>query len=135
MDPVTAIQLASAVFTFVQAGAAVLKTAREIRDSADGLSDDVRSRRVVVESMEGVTAKLMDADKSGLSSSLSALVAECQNLSGKIKECLSKIETSRLGRFGTAGKALFKKNELEGLEARLDRCRSQLEVELTNLRE
>lgn len=62
MDPVTAIQLASSVFTFVQAGTAVLKTAREIRDSADGLSDDVRNRRVVAESMRGALAKLKNAD-------------------------------------------------------------------------
>lgn len=141
MDPVTAVQLASAVISFVQAGAVVLKTAREIRDSADGLPDDIRNRRVIVESMKGALAKLKDAcgsttaGKSTVDRSLLDLVAECEDLSKKIEGCVEKIQKSRLGTFGSAGKALFKKNELEGLETRLDRCRGQLVFELGNLRE
>ena len=137
MDPVTAIQLASAVLSFVQAGATVLKTAKEIRDSADGLSDDSRSRQVVAESMNRAIRKLRaaDHDKIAFDPSLSRVVAECEDLSGKIEACLQRIQTSRFGRFGSASKALFKKDELEELERKLDRCRSQLELSLGNLRE
>lgn len=137
MDPVTAIQLASAVLSFVQAGATVLKTAREIRDSADGLSDDSRNRQVVAESMRGAIRKLRAADQGKIACdpSLSKVIAECEDLSGKIENCLQRIQKSRFGRFGSASKALFKKDELEGLERKLDRCRSQLKLALGNLRE
>ena len=141
MDPVTAIQVVSAVFSFVQAGAAVLKTAKEIRDSADGLSDDSRSRRVVVESMQGAIKKLRATNLGEKSSDqardtpLFNLVVECEDLSGRIEKCLGKIQKSKFGRLGSASKALLRKDELEALETRLGHCRGQLELELGNLRE
>lgn len=123
--------------SFVQAGATVLKTAKEIHDSSDGLSDDSRNRQVVAESMKAAIRKLRaaDHDQGIFDPSLAKVVAECEDLSGKIEDCLQRIQTSRFGRFGSASKALFKKDELEGLERQLDRCRSQLDFALGNLRE
>lgn len=102
MDFVTALSLGSSVITFVQAGATVLKTAKQIHDSADGLSEDTRTRHALVNSMVKAVEKLKENEHEAISSdsSISNLVVECDNVSKKIQACLQKIEQSRWAKVG-----------------------------------
>ena len=138
MDPLTVISLVSNILSFVDAGSKVLSGAIEIYKSPDpsGLTEEARSTEVVVEEMRRLCSKLQPPNDAQLpeEKALCVLAKECNSIAQRINVLVNKMKlgTRRtfVGSLVSSGKWLFYKSEIMELQAKLDHCRGQLNLEL-----
>ncbi|KAM7183315.1 hypothetical protein V8F20_012664 [Naviculisporaceae sp. PSN 640] len=122
MDPVTAIGLASGILSFITFSGKLIAGAIKIHDTTDGHVAENRSRELVIQEMKKMSERLLAPDDSsfvGQDKGLCLLAAECSTLSNDPLALLERIKPKDC------------KSKAESLW--LDRCRSQLELQVTFL--
>lgn len=135
MDPLTAIGLASNIVSFIDFGAKVLSTAREIYNSTSGDTSSNRNYESVAHQLEKFAVDLLTADTfSGKEKALCALAQECRDLAIQIQDLLQKSrpkdpKSKRQVAWSTLKSLKYKEERLE-LQERLGNCRDQLALQL-----
>ncbi|KAG8167626.1 hypothetical protein KVR01_003315 [Diaporthe batatas] len=140
MDPLSAIGLVSGVITFIDFGYEVISAAREVRASSSGTTAANNHIKFLNERMEAVASDLTVARSSGIMSAdnqrLTELADKCLELSGGLKKLLDKLRAknpkSKRQVLSSIMKNVKKKDEKKNLEARLDKCRQQLHLQLSH---
>lgn len=139
MDPFAAIGLAGNIITFLEFGYNVLSKAREIQNSGRGISSSNQALASMTQRLQDVASSLSGNGTTAISESLAQLVAECHKTSQDLLNMLEKLRASSPASTRSSLRAAFremsgkKKNEVHELEKRLDRCRQQLNLELSSL--
>ncbi|KAK4212618.1 hypothetical protein QBC37DRAFT_441338 [Rhypophila decipiens] len=140
MDPVTAIGLASGILSFVTFSSKLINGAIKIHNTEDGRLDDNRTLELVVEEMRRLSERLLTGDDSRLAcedNGLRLLARECHNLSKELIALLKRLKpkdaTSKTQSLWSAVKNVTHDKEKVELEQKLERCRSQLELQITFL--
>ncbi|KAM7218002.1 hypothetical protein V8F06_006685 [Rhypophila decipiens] len=140
MDPVTAIGLASGILSFVTFSSKLINGAIKIHNTEDGRLDDNRTLELVVEEMRRLSERLLTWDDSRLAcedNGLRLLARECYNLSKELIAMLKRLKpkdaTSKTQSLWSAVKNVIHDKEKVELEQKLERCRSQLELQITFL--
>lgn len=140
MDPVTAIGLASGILSFITFSSKLISGAIKIHDAVDGHLAENRSRQLVIQEMKKFNARLLapnDSTLVGQDKGLCALATECQTLASDLIALLERIKPknhkSKAQSLWSALKNVIHEKEKIDLEQRLDRCRSQLELQITFL--
>ncbi|KAI1354836.1 hypothetical protein F5Y01DRAFT_272832 [Xylaria sp. FL0043] len=126
MDPVTALGLASNIYTFVEVG---FKAVRQYRDFQRNRLDETRDnaeRRIIAEELRNVSGGLI-ADGPP---SLTVLGEECRRLCGELLELLDKLAiknpNSTRERIGAIVRSYRRSADITSLENRLSMYRNQL---------
>ena len=135
MDPITAVSLVSAVFSFVDFGFKLVRGARAIHKSASGTPDETRTQEVVIGNLKELCIRLTpprtDVSISGEDASLCELAAECRDLSDQLIALIQKGKpggrTSWLRSTSAAFSKIVNESKTASLEQRLENCRRQLE--------
>lgn len=140
MDPACAIGLVSSVITFIDFGYEIITAAKEVRASATGTTTANNHAEFLNTRMEAVANDLA-ASKSnpgGASSDarrLAELADKCLALSNDLKSLLDKLRAdnpkSKRQVFSAMVQNVRKKDQKKELEARLDQCRQQLHLQLS----
>lgn len=141
MDPVSAVGLASAILTFVEAGLKLIKTAHGIHTSVDGVLEENRHRENISVEVKQAATRLETTATSGLTpeqQSLCDLTKKCKETSKELLTTLNKVKpkpspSNPLKTFGYALKASKKASQIEDLENRLKDYRDQLTLALVEL--
>jgi hypothetical protein len=140
MDPFAAIGPASSIVQFVDYSTKFINGARDIYDSASGMTEDNKSLESIVNEMKLLSSKLLPrtgGPRSEDEKALCHVAAECNILSDQILELLGKLKPKvRKSKHQSAWAAvknkIHEREKLE-LEKRLGNCRSQLELQLNIL--
>ncbi|KAI4638616.1 hypothetical protein J4E93_009917 [Alternaria ventricosa] len=140
MEALTAIGLIANIIQFVDLGAKLVGSAKEMRDSASGMTVEDKSLEEVTIEMRDLTLRL-EAPKTRASSqderALRLLAQECRELSDQILRLLKKIAPSKpnstLRSIRSAIRTIKYKDEMRELEEKLAKCRSQLHLHLSRL--
>lgn len=139
MDPFAAIGLVSSIITFIDFGYELVSVAREIRGSATGSSIendriDFLNARMEATATE-LSAQNTTAGTTPAERRLGELSEECLRLSHDLRKLLEKIKvrdlSSKRQLIASVIRDLRKKDEKKDLETRLDKCRAQLHLQLS----
>ncbi|CAG8958449.1 hypothetical protein HYFRA_00011126 [Hymenoscyphus fraxineus] len=140
MDPFAAIGFASNLIQFIDYSAKLVNGAREIYDSASGMTEDNRSLESIVTVMGNLSSKIVPPTGSQDSEEDQALfrvASECKIVANQILELIAEIKPKDPKSKGQSTLAAFKgrlrQREMTELEKRLSNCRSQLELQLNLL--
>lgn len=140
MDPLTAVGLIANIAQFVDLGCKVFVSAREIRHSASGRTQDDQRMGDVISEMQMLSLTLQTPGKDPSDANEKALIKlanECQKLSKDILNLLNKTSArtsrSKSEAMRLAMRKLRYAKEREALEQRLNMCRSQLHIQLSYL--
>lgn len=141
MDPLSAISLAGTVVQFVDFGFKIVKIAEEFQRSASGASvenDRIDSLTIKMQALAlDLQPQKIEFSMTADERRLNDLAKECQSLSENLLDLLGtlKIQDSSKKSKRQALSATFrnmrKKNEKEELRARLERCKQQLHLQLS----
>lgn len=142
MDPATAIGLVASIISIIDFGYELVGAGREIHHSLTGSTTENDRIEYFSTRMEATAADLVARNaKYGASSRadeqrLTELADECLGLCGDLRKLLEKLRTqdpkSKRKVIASAARNLWKKGAKNELEARLDRCRSQLHFQLSH---
>jgi hypothetical protein len=140
MDPFAAIGLASNIVQFVDYSTKLINGARDIYDSASGMTEENKSLESIVSEMKLLSSKLLPTTgdlRSEDEKALCRVAAECNILSDQILELLGKLKPKRRkskhqSAWAAVKNKIHEREKLE-LEKRLGNCRSQLELQLSVL--
>ncbi|OQE39864.1 hypothetical protein PENCOP_c006G02529 [Penicillium coprophilum] len=139
MDPLTALGLASNVVQFVQFASDLVNTAREVRRSSSGCTDSILTLDTLYGELNDFNSELLSGRDNASSylngpgsksdkntTSLRTLSLLCQSDCEKLLHVVRdlKVQDGSRGRwqsFRTALKSLWKKEDIEELEGRLQR--------------
>lgn len=138
MDPLTSISLVANVAAFVDFGFKIVSAAREVQSSTSGTTATNVNAEVLTINFRTVVANIKGSRLAGNSqldeARLAALVDECERLSDELLGLLDSLRARKPGSkrhvFVIALRNMMKRGEKEALEARLDRCRNQLQLEI-----
>ena len=137
MDPLTAIGLAANILAFIDFGAKVISTAKDIHDSATGMTREDEARKNAALEMKFFASKLLPPPDSQLDMQervLGRLAAECHALSERILALYEKIQLkdshSKRQALRAALKSKFYEKERQDLQDALNHCRGQLHLQL-----
>ncbi|KAK4645806.1 hypothetical protein QC761_204800 [Podospora bellae-mahoneyi] len=138
MDPLTSISLVANVAAFVDFGFKIVSAAREVQSSTSGTTATNVNAEVLTINFRTVVANIKGSRLAGNSqldeARLAALVDECERLSDELLGLLDSLRARKPGSkrhvFVIAWRNMMKRGEKEVLEARLDRCRNQLQLEI-----
>lgn len=137
MDPLTAIGLAANILAFIDFGAKVISTAKDIHDSETGVTREDEARNNAAMEMKFFASKLLLPSDSQLDiqdRALGRLAAECYALSERILALYEKIKLkdahSKRQAVRAALKGKFYEKEKQDLQDALSHCRSQLHLQL-----
>lgn len=140
MDPFTAIGLAGNIVAFVDIGFKLLSKAKEIHSSASGASSDNENLDSMTRRLQEVTSRLQEPIgdlKSIEQKALQQLALECHELSGDLLQLLQELKAknpkSKRESLRIAFRGMRLKSAKEDLERRLNRCREQLNFELSTM--
>lgn len=137
MDPFSAISLVASIIAFVDFGTELISAAREISITGmtktnaqiEFLSTNMEALLIDLETRKPASAMSVDELR------LSKLAEECQGISQDLRKLLDKIRArdpkSKRQRFASIVKDVWMKNEKQDLEDRLDKCRQQLHLQLS----
>lgn len=138
MDPITAISLASNIISFIDFSTKLLRGAKNIHE-AGSLEDNDRLE-VVTRHMKMFMTKLLVPNPHNLIGAdleLSQLAAKCMVLANDLLKLLEKIKAkdpkSRMQALCSAMRDMKYDEEKKSLEARLNSCRAQFEMQLNFL--
>ena len=139
MDPLTSISLVANIIAFINFGYEVVLAGREIRQSASGATAENQSIEFFTTKLQGISFCLhsgkpvasMTLDELRLNS----LVKECEGISVELMALLDSLKPenpkSKRQALGAVFQSLRKKTEMDGLEARLNKCQQQLHLQLS----
>jgi hypothetical protein len=141
MDPVSAVGLASAILTFVEAGFKLIKTAHGIHTSVDGVLDNNRHRESISVEIKQASARLETTTTSELTpeqQSLYTLAKKCRETSVELVTVLDKVKpkpssSNAIRSLSYALRASKKADQIKNLESRLKDYRDQLTLALVEL--
>lgn len=138
MDPLNAISLASSIVQFVDFSLELIRGAREIQTAGDVKEN--KTLEAVTSEMKRLSLTLSSSSNSPQSEDekgLCRLAEECKVLSDQILQLLKKIQPkdpkSKYHSVRSALKNKLHQKEKADLDNRLDRCRSQLGLQLNFL--
>lgn len=138
MEPFAALSLAAGIVQFVDFSSRLIHSAKEIHQSANGITEESKSLESVVKEMRSLSLRLdppVTGEQGDDEKALRRLAAECRILSDQIQELLKSIlpedPTCRRQSLISALKGVWKDKEKQELERRLDSCRGQLELQLS----
>ncbi|CAH0016097.1 unnamed protein product [Clonostachys rhizophaga] len=132
MDPITAFQVAASVITFVEFGVNLIHIVKEVRDSAEGATEENKLRAAVNRSMRPILDAINTSDYSKIPEDerpLYDLALECQKCHKEMGYLLGRLASKGNGRLNkvlSSFKAIRHEPELKKLESRLDKCRLQI---------
>jgi hypothetical protein len=136
MDPFTAIGLASNVLQFIDFSYKVISGVNKIRSSATGMTPENERLSVLVEDLNVVTQNLVRGApaKTENERQLSALAANCHELSGELYQILRRL---RVGNKNSKWEGLMvkwhsvrKEKDIDVIERRLHGYQSQILIRL-----
>ncbi|KAG6356382.1 hypothetical protein INS49_015770 [Diaporthe citri] len=141
MDPFSAIGLAGNIVGFLDFGFKLLSKAREIQASASGTAAANENLVSLTQHFQRVTASLRAQKVSGAATgdelAIQELAAECDSVAIELMELVDSLRarTSKSKResLRAAFREWRKGDQKDELQLRLDRCRSQLNLQLTSL--
>ncbi|KAI1816650.1 hypothetical protein GGS20DRAFT_537131 [Poronia punctata] len=133
MDPVSALGLASSIYTFVEVG---FKVARQYKDFRQNRSIETREnteRRLLATELKTISAELTENNGPPL---LKGLGDECNGLCSELLSLLDNVtvkdSASRRQRLKAIVKERWRAPDISSLENRLNNLRTQLVVNLVN---
>lgn len=132
MDPITAFQVAASVITFVEFSVNLIRIVKEVRDSAEGVTEENKLRAAVNRSMRPILDAINTSDYSKIPEDerpLYDLALECQECHKEMDDLLGRLAAKgnrRLEKLLSSFKAIRSEPELKKLESRLDKCRLQI---------
>ncbi|KAK0735310.1 hypothetical protein B0T21DRAFT_411949 [Apiosordaria backusii] len=138
MDPLTSISLVANIAAFIDFGFKIVAAAREVKGSTTGTTATNVNAETLAISFQAIAANVKQTHLTGDSTPdeirLIKLVDECQRLSEELLRLLGSLKVKKLGSrrhvLGIALRNFIKKSQRDELEARLDRCRNQLQLEI-----
>lgn len=141
MDPFSAIGLAGNIVGFLDFGFKLLSKAREIQASASGTAAANENLVSLTQHFQRVTASLRAQEASGAVTgdelAIQELAAECDGVAVELMELVDSLRArsskSKRESLRAAFREWRKGDQKDELQLRLDRCRSQLNLQLTNL--
>jgi len=140
MEALTAIGLIANVIQFVDLGAKLVGSAKEMRNSVSGMTLENKSLEEVTIEMRDLTSRLEPPKTHARTQdeeALRLLAQECRELSDQILRLLRKIAPSKpnstLRYMRSAFKNIKYKDDKRELENKLARCRSQLHLQFSKL--
>ncbi|KAI4614216.1 uncharacterized protein J4E87_009613 [Alternaria ethzedia] len=140
MEALTAIGLIANVIQFVDLGAKLVGSAKEMRNSVSGMTLENKSLEEVTIQMRDLTSRLEPPKTHARTQDeedLRLLAQECRELSDQILRLLRKIAPSKpnstLRYMRSAFKNIKYKDDKRELENKLARCRSQLHLQFSKL--
>ncbi|KAM5341786.1 hypothetical protein ACJ41O_014817 [Fusarium nematophilum] len=141
MDPFAAIGLAGNIIAFIDFGFKVVQAAKEVKDSASGASAENDHVEFLTAQIQDFTLGLHYAkpasDMSADEQRLNSLVTECQSLSEDLLKLVQTLKVdpaskrSKRQAFTAVFRNMRKKDERDDLLARLERCKQQLHLQLS----
>lgn len=141
MDPFSAIGLAGNIVGFLDFGFKLLSKAREIQASGTGTAAANENLASLTQHFQRVTASLRGQKVSGALTgddlAIQELAAECDSVAIELMELVDSLRarTSKSKResLRAAFREWRKGDQKDELQLSLDRCRSQLNLQLTSL--
>ncbi|KAK8097485.1 hypothetical protein PG984_016624 [Apiospora sp. TS-2023a] len=143
MDPFAAMGAASAIITFLDFGATIVKTAKEIHASASGASKNNEDLEDLTKKMEEISLDLKPSksppDLSISEKAFLEVCEECRSLSTELLNVLndvkSKTPSSKRSSLTATIRNIRPKNtnKLKELESKLERCTKMFQVQLMRL--
>ncbi|KAL2670026.1 hypothetical protein Neosp_014905 [[Neocosmospora] mangrovei] len=143
MDPITALQTASAIIGIVDFGSRLLSSTYEIYQSASGYTARNVGLSTLSEELNGLGEQLQDRLQAAPSSAttsdktLQSLSVRCIEASDKLHSAIRDLQANRpensiistaANSFASALKAVWKKGEIEALKEELTEIRSQITI-------
>jgi hypothetical protein len=140
MEALTAIGLIANIVQFVDLGAKLIGSAKEMQASASGMTTENKSLEEVTIEMRDLTLRLEPPTTEARSDderALRRLAQECRELSERILRLLKKIASgkpnSKLHTMRSAIRNIKYKDDKRELEEKLANCRGQLHLHLSKL--
>ena len=141
MDPFTAIGLAGNIITFLDYGYKLVRKAKEIHASASGASADNENITLLTKSFQDVASSLQSTRPASSMTNdeiaLNTLALECHSLTTELLELLERLKSKNPKSKRDSIRAVFrgvrKKEQKTELEQKLDRCKQQLNLQVTSL--
>ncbi|KAH7140358.1 hypothetical protein B0J13DRAFT_63435 [Dactylonectria estremocensis] len=139
MDPFSAIGAVASILTFVDFGYKAIAATRQIHQSARGATADNANLESITSKLQSLAIDLEPRAPGVARTSdeirLDGLARECQDISTELLMLLNsfkpKVPKSKRHSARTLLRSLRNKDEKDGLEARLDKCRQQLHLQLS----
>jgi hypothetical protein len=138
-DPITLLGLASSIITFVEFGYKVTAAAKQVRDSAQGMTKEIEELGLIVQDINASNDRVKKANPVGRQQTddearILAMVKECQILTDSLGKIMGKLnkragahsKTLESGR--VAFQSLWKHTELQELRARLEALASRIRI-------
>ncbi|KAH7128988.1 hypothetical protein EDB81DRAFT_138251 [Dactylonectria macrodidyma] len=139
MDPFSAIGVVASIITFVDFGYKAIAATRQIHKSARGATAEDVNLEFVTSKLQGLALDLEPCapgvTRTGDEIRFDGLVKECKDVSTELLKLLNSFKPkgpkSKRHSAWAALRSLRNKDEKDGLEARLDKCRQQLHLQLS----
>jgi len=140
MDPLTAVGLAGNIFTFVEIGHKILKSANTIYSTTSGATAENERLNSMSFRLNATLSELQSracrASSTRHQEALTKLAEECEETSHELRTLLSKLRLrnprSRLSSIRSAFKDWWKADEKRALQQRLHRHMRELELLLSS---
>ena len=133
MDPLTALELAGNIISFIDFSDKLIRRAHHVYSSATGTTVAVDDCTKAVEDLQVVTRRLGSRPYGPMTEDdvvLDSLIVGCRALSAELLEELGKFRmknpSSKLQSFAAAWKSVVKAKELESMEGRVDSYRRRI---------
>lgn len=136
MDPLTAIGLAANILAFIDFGAKVISTAKDIQHSGTGVTKEDEALNNTAMEMKFFASKLLfsDSQLDMQDTPLGRLAEDCHAISERILTLYGKLKPkdvhSKRQAIRAALKSKFYEKEKQDLQDALSHCRSQLHLQL-----
>ncbi|KAF2680755.1 hypothetical protein K458DRAFT_87340 [Lentithecium fluviatile CBS 122367] len=137
MDPVTAVGLAASIIQFIDIGTKIFSTAKEMRETATGMTSENRRTADIIGEIRNLSAKLENLEKVPQTEdekALCRLASECRELSQQILKLLEKTTPTdpklKWHALVSACKSLMSQKEKAELAQKLGQCRDHLALRL-----
>lgn len=150
MDPLTALGLASNVFSFVSFASGLIKGTLEIKASSSGCSIDISRLDAICEQLQGLCDGLQSCNDRKISEAhaedhvtkvflaVKSLCAVCKTDGNELLRITKKLRTNNGSKgkwdsFTVALKKAWKKSSVDELEARLSRTQVTMTLHICTL--
>jgi len=140
MEALAAISLVSSIIQFVDLGSKAFASAREIRDSKDGMTEDNKTLTIITNGIRDLSVQLATPSTEPNNEderALRRLAQESRDLSERIlcliRETVPTNPKSKREVFRTTMKGIQYKSERDALERKLASCRDQLHLQYTRV--
>lgn len=137
MDAVTIIGLVSNIISFIDLGSKFVKEVREIYNSASGATGDALSHGLIAGEMRRFANDLVPSGQAvnKKDKAICDLAEECKSVAEAILKLLDEIKPKRSSSsfqsVRSAIKGLWYEKDISNLQDRLEKCRSQLGLQLS----